>query len=638
MTLPLLLLLLLLLPPPPHHALAATDPPLQTAEAGLSLLWPTPIHASRTPASLAAAAAMRRALPRLAMVDPGVRKSNKDSNGWHSSELLGEGALETHRRLEPAAAAAASMHATALVEGAVRAAAQTMVAAMGAARFGLLLGLPGGPEELDDVAIHVQNIWANVNNQSDHNIMHTHPSAVLSGALYVDADAEAGLLEFADPRPLVQCPRTDNPQDRESLFMVCAWCPEHLCARGTGLTPRRLLDAATLKNVPPAPGLMLLWPSWLPHRVAPQPLNRSRVSISFNVWVERRRQREGGEGSPTTPSLDPVMVAEQRRASEAFLSVARGREVVAAAKGILEADSNHSGNAPVGQGSYSTSLTMHWPTWLQEATLADAAPSMKALKPELKAWADARVASRLAAAGQEEEKGDEAEDLFSTSLDDTGADKRQEHDGRGSLAGLKDWVSGVAANVSERLSSSSVGNAARPLASTCPQVTRVRALLVRQQPYRPGRDDATGGNPAAVSRQRLPFPTPTWAQNGRPQIAGLFVVNARCKTSNAAAAAQPQFVVDVHDPRPEAGVDLAPMDSGRTLRWLPSRGGRGGDLLLYPAWLHHALSLPPNTCESSRTFISVFIELGDNGANLEGDSGFDYNALDHDLSELIFSP
>ena len=80
--------------------------PLDTAQAGLSLLWPTPIYARRSPQTRAAAAAMRPVLALLSKSDPGVRKSNKDSNGWHSSELLGEGALTTHRRLEPADAAA----------------------------------------------------------------------------------------------------------------------------------------------------------------------------------------------------------------------------------------------------------------------------------------------------------------------------------------------------------------------------------------------------------------------------------------------------------------------------------------------------------------------------------------------------
>ena len=580
---PLLVLLVALL-----VLTAAAAGGLATAEAGLSLLWPTPIHSSTSPASRRAAALLKRAVPALLAVDPGVRKSNKNSHGWHSSELLGYGAPELHRRL--GGAESASVGAVAAVEAAVAAAARQMVAQMGAARFGLLLGLPPPPpsDDADGVDVFVQNLWANVNNQSDFNIMHTHPKAVLSGALYLDAD-EGGRLEFADPRPLVQCPRTDDPRARDALFMVCAWCPEHLCARGAGLNPRRLLDSAAPKAVAPTAGLLLLWPSWLPHRVAPQPLNRSRISVSFNVWVQRRTQPGA---RPPTASLEAHEVAAQRAATEAFLSAAK--QLSAEPADVGDASSNHS-------------LTMHWPTWVQEATLEHAAPAVKGLKSALKAWANARVA--WLASEQEQNGDEEGEDLFAPRVLTDLAPELQE---------LKDWVGGVAANIIEQLSVTIDRGPAT--AAQCPQVQRVRALLVRQP----------------ADSARLPLQAPAWAARGRPHIAGLFVVNARCKSKDSTSAASsppPPFVLDVHDPRPEAEVDLAPMDSGKTLRWLPGRGGRGGDLLLYPAWLHHALSLPPNDCQHARTFLIVFVELSSDEAGGEGGD----SVWAGDLSRLVLT-
>jgi hypothetical protein len=528
--------------------------PLDTAQAGLSLLWPTPIYARRSPQTRAAAAAMRPVVALLSKSDPGVRKSNKDSNGWHSSELLGEGALTTHRRLEPADAAA-SIQATGIVEGAVRDTMRSMLAAMGTARFGLLLGLAPTDELADDATIHVQNIWANVNNQSDYNIMHTHPNSVFSGALYIDADAEAGQLEFADPRPLVQCPRTDDPQTRTSLFMVCAWCPERLCARGTGLVPRRLLDAGASKHIAPSPGLLLLWPSWLPHRVAPQPLNRSRVSISFNIWVERRQNQATRSGhSSTTSSLDPAVVASQRKASEDFLSLARdlGRQGTTPPSAVMESIGDpiqsSAQAADVAENTTDT-LTLHWPTWVHEATLKDATRNMKELKFALKAWADTRVAE--IAAGREL-KGDVSENVFAPPRSERGSD--HDNDGTRStgtsrLIELKQWIAGVASNVSARLTAR---DSHSPVADSgarraCAQVERVRAVLVRQPPD-------TLITKASGSSARLPLPTPAWVTS-RPQIAGLFVVNARCKTTvTTSEVPSPPFAVDVHDPRPEAGV------------------------------------------------------------------------------------
>jgi hypothetical protein len=112
---------------------------------------------------------------------------------------------------------------------------------------------------------------------------------------------------------------------------------------------------------------------------------------------------------------------------------------------------------------------------------------------------------------------------------------------------------------------------------------------------------------------------PKWAVGA--EVAGLLLVRAACRRPaepGAAAAARgaeesrrqhPPLSVSLHDPRPEAGIDLASMDGGKALRWVPPCGGRGGSLLLYPGWMHHALVLPPNPSSCVRTFIVVFAGL-----------------------------
>ena len=119
-------------------SLPGNAPPLQTAEAGLSLLWPTPIFRSRTPTTVAAAARLRRAVPLLRAVDPGVQKSNKNSGGWHSSELIGDGAPQLHAQVGESGATV-TMGAVVALEEAVRGAAHAMLARMDAARFGAAL-------------------------------------------------------------------------------------------------------------------------------------------------------------------------------------------------------------------------------------------------------------------------------------------------------------------------------------------------------------------------------------------------------------------------------------------------------------------------------------------------------------------
>ncbi len=102
--------------------------------------------------------------------------------------------------------------------------------------------------------------WANVNRPGDFNNMHTHPGATWSGVYYVDhgesdAQAEGTALHLSDPSPL-----------RGNLFF-----PELLSADF---------------QVKPVPGLMVLFPSYMPHAVPPHRGDRPRISIAFNVRKE----------------------------------------------------------------------------------------------------------------------------------------------------------------------------------------------------------------------------------------------------------------------------------------------------------------------------------------------------------------
>jgi uncharacterized protein (TIGR02466 family) len=102
----------------------------------------------------------------------------------------------------------------------------------------------------------ILSAWANVNRPGDFNAMHTHPGATWSGVYYVD-DGGSGTaaLELSDPSPT-----------RTNLFF-----PELSCSN--------LLFK-------PEPGLMILFPSYLPHAVGPHRGDRPRISIAFNVRKE----------------------------------------------------------------------------------------------------------------------------------------------------------------------------------------------------------------------------------------------------------------------------------------------------------------------------------------------------------------
>ena len=111
--------------------------------------------------------------------------------------------------------------------------------------------------------------WANINRQGDYHALHNHPHSYLSGTYYVSMpdqpatagqrdDLNPGDISFFDPRP-------------QANMMAIAGDPQ--------IDPEH--------RVTPAPGLLLLWPSFVHHAVHPNCAEQARVSVSFNVVLRR---------------------------------------------------------------------------------------------------------------------------------------------------------------------------------------------------------------------------------------------------------------------------------------------------------------------------------------------------------------
>jgi len=111
--------------------------------------------------------------------------------------------------------------------------------------------------------------WANINRQGDYHALHNHPHSYLSGTYYVSMpdqpatagqrdDLNPGDISFFDPRP-------------QANMMAIAGDPQ--------IDPEH--------RVTPAPGLLLLWPSFVHHAVHPNFAEQARVSVSFNVVLRR---------------------------------------------------------------------------------------------------------------------------------------------------------------------------------------------------------------------------------------------------------------------------------------------------------------------------------------------------------------
>ncbi len=99
--------------------------------------------------------------------------------------------------------------------------------------------------------------WANINRRGHYNNMHTHPSATWSGVYYVDngdsnPTAEGTGIHLYDANPA-----------RTNIFFPDLASPSF--------------------RFKPEPGLMILFPSYVPHAVPPHQGDRPRISIAFNL-------------------------------------------------------------------------------------------------------------------------------------------------------------------------------------------------------------------------------------------------------------------------------------------------------------------------------------------------------------------
>jgi len=102
--------------------------------------------------------------------------------------------------------------------------------------------------------------WANINRAGDFNKTHVHSASTWSGTYYVDTgeplDAAAGTpLQLMEPS-----------QGRIMSFL-----------------PKLLPSSIYLR---PRPGLMVLFPSYIPHMVLPHAGSGTRISIAFNLRKE----------------------------------------------------------------------------------------------------------------------------------------------------------------------------------------------------------------------------------------------------------------------------------------------------------------------------------------------------------------
>ena len=103
--------------------------------------------------------------------------------------------------------------------------------------------------------------WVNINKQGDYNLKHVHPTSDLSGVVWIKCSENCGNIEFDNPsvfqtyKELVSY--TDDFKDKSNIYESYYFTPPE--------------------------GRIMIFPSYLLHKVEVNKSDEDRISVSFNI-------------------------------------------------------------------------------------------------------------------------------------------------------------------------------------------------------------------------------------------------------------------------------------------------------------------------------------------------------------------
>ena len=108
--------------------------------------------------------------------------------------------------------------------------------------------------------IQIQAMWAIINKKDDFNVIHSHPNCLLSAAYYVKAPKDCGKFQIENPNSI----------------------KKHISPEIVNKNEHNVLLAGIEINE----GDLIIFPGYLPHKVAKNKSDEDRIVISFNVDVK----------------------------------------------------------------------------------------------------------------------------------------------------------------------------------------------------------------------------------------------------------------------------------------------------------------------------------------------------------------
>ena len=111
----------------------------------------------------------------------------------------------------------------------------------------------------------LDTLWININGKGDYNVNHNHPLADLSGTVWIKTPKNSGKLQFISPHDFVQAKEMMcyNPQYKDDYKIFPTY------------------------SFVPVVGTLIIFPSFLRHRVLPNQSTEDRISASFNLTLNK---------------------------------------------------------------------------------------------------------------------------------------------------------------------------------------------------------------------------------------------------------------------------------------------------------------------------------------------------------------
>jgi uncharacterized protein (TIGR02466 family) len=115
----------------------------------------------------------------------------------------------------------------------------------------------------EDTKAYLSNLWININPINSFNRPHLHPGSIFSGVYYVDCNADSGKLVFKHPSIGQLYSLQEDILSDFTQFNSGTW------------------------SVLPEIGKLVIFPAWLEHYVEPNASSEERISIAFNINIEK---------------------------------------------------------------------------------------------------------------------------------------------------------------------------------------------------------------------------------------------------------------------------------------------------------------------------------------------------------------